>query len=144
MRFELTCNTQAQSKLANILYAKQLQKKFDTDNVPVTVIAAHPGYVDTEGFRKDPTVKTPLIGPMWAAVLALFFATPSRGAHSTVFAAASPVVRANRTLYKGAYVAPDELHGGRISKPPNAKANDAGLAEELWLTTERVVSGFNL
>ena len=35
------------SKLANILFANQLQKGFDKDNVPITAVSLHPGRILT-------------------------------------------------------------------------------------------------
>ena len=60
----LTCNTPANSKLADILYSKALQKHFDTKDVPVTVLAADPGWVLTEGVRAVPAFSTPMGLPL--------------------------------------------------------------------------------
>ena len=104
----------------------------------------HPGCVDTEGFRKDPIVTTPVIGPIWGAALGLFFSSPAKGAYSTVFAAASPVVRTHWEKYKGAYLIPDTAQGGRIATPPDPRADSMELAEELWATTEGIVADLGL
>lgn len=40
-----------QSKLANILHAKELQRRFDAENVDITVTSLHPGNVETELTR---------------------------------------------------------------------------------------------
>ena len=60
---------------------------------------------------------------------------PTRGAHTSVFAAASPTVRMQAERYRGAYLQPP----GRMGKPPHPDARSALLARELWDTTERLL-----
>ncbi|KAF1797256.1 hypothetical protein V8B55DRAFT_1576907 [Mucor lusitanicus] len=40
-----------QSKLANILHAKELQRRFDAQNVDITVVSLHPGFVESNLMR---------------------------------------------------------------------------------------------
>lgn len=40
-----------QSKLANILHAKELQRQFDAQNVDLTVVSLHPGFVESNLLR---------------------------------------------------------------------------------------------
>ena len=69
----------------------------------------------------------------WAA-----FASSTKGAHSTVFAAASPTVRSNAEEYGGMYLNADMT----IGKLPNPSADcyDEDLAKELWGTTETILT----
>ena len=140
----LTCNLPANSKLANILYAKALQKHFDTEGVPVTAIAADPGWVLTEGVRAVPTLSTPIGKLILAVISPFFFYAPPEGAHSTVFAAASPTVRADREQFKGALVVHNKARGGAVAVPLAPQGANAELAAELWNTTEEVVKGMGL
>ncbi|KAI0646449.1 NAD-P-binding protein [Trametes meyenii] len=133
-------NRYAFSKLANVLYAKQLQSKLDVKGVPITVLSLHPGAVNTEGFRKDPTMKTPIIGPIVSFILGKLFLSPTAGAYASAFAAASPIVKAEREKYKGTYLVPP----GRIDTPPAPQAESKELAEELWNTTEALVKSWDL
>ncbi|KAH9897011.1 NAD-P-binding protein [Cubamyces lactineus] len=133
-------NRYALSKLANALYAKQLQKKFDFEGALITVMALHPGAVNTEGFGKDPTMQTPLVGPLMKSLLGWFFMSPSEGAYTSALAAASPVVKAERDRYKGAWLEPP----GKLVAPPTTHAEDTELAEELWNTTETILQSFDL
>ncbi|KAI0372109.1 NAD-P-binding protein [Pilatotrama ljubarskyi] len=133
-------NRYGTSPLANVLYAKQLQKKLDFEAIPITVMSLHPGAVNTEGFRKDPITKTPILGPILLFVLGKIFLTPTEGAYASAFAAASPLVKAERDKYKGAYLVPP----GKIAKPPAPQAESKELAEELWSTTEAVLKSFDL
>ncbi len=111
---------------------KRLQKEFDALDIPITVMAVDPGTVDTPGFRSDPSLKVPIIGLIIRLWAWLTFDTPSEGAYGTVFAVASPDVRADRDKYKGAYIVPP----GLVGTPQTPQAESAELAEELWQTTE--------
>jgi len=62
--------------------------------------------------------------------------TPFYGAYTSVFAAASPKVRADPEQYKGKYLVPY----GSVEEPSeDAKRED--LAWELWQTTEDILTG---
>lgn len=43
----LLTNLPAKSKLANILWTKQLQERYDAKNIPIICISLHPGGVHT-------------------------------------------------------------------------------------------------
>uniref|UniRef100_A0A1B6DCI5 Retinol dehydrogenase 13 n=1 Tax=Clastoptera arizonana TaxID=38151 RepID=A0A1B6DCI5_9HEMI len=78
----------AQSKLANILFTKELASKLK--DTGVTVNAVHPGIVDTEitrhmGFAKS-YVATLLLKP----IIWMFIKTPLQGAQTSLYAALSP------------------------------------------------------
>ncbi|RPD65672.1 NAD-P-binding protein [Lentinus tigrinus ALCF2SS1-7] len=122
----------AKSKLAQALVAKQFQRKFDEESVPITVLSLHPGTVYTEGVSKDPNLQMPVIGPLLNFFVRKTFASPSEGAHTSVFAAASPKVKAERDKYKGAFLWPP----GKLSEPPVPEFDNTELAEEVWNTVE--------
>lgn len=78
----------SQSKLANILFTKELSKRLKNDQV--TVNAVHPGLVDTEITRHMPffnsTIGSILIRPLFW----LFIKTPKQGAQTVLHAALDP------------------------------------------------------
>jgi len=120
------------TKLANVLWTRELQKRLDTDNIPITAITLHPGSVNTFSDRLPfPRVSRWLVN--------LFFATPDRGAFTSLIAAASPAVRADPQKYKGVYLRPV----GELVEP-SEQAKDPKLAEELWRTTENYLEGIGL
>ncbi|KAI1262810.1 short-chain dehydrogenase [Xylariaceae sp. FL1019] len=114
------------SKLANILFAKQLQKTFDATNTKGIALALHPGLIKTDGVVNSlqPGKARTLDGRL----------TPAEGALTALFAATNPVVVAQRENYKGAYLVPP----GSI-EALTGDANDDDLAQELWTTSEQVV-----
>ena len=135
----------AKSKLANALFAKQLQKQFSADGVPITVMAVHPGWVYTEGVaEKEPTLSIPVLGPVLRVIYKATFKTTEEGAYSTVFSAASSAVREDRARYQGAFIMPDRKQGGVVAKPPASQAESEELAQELWSTTEEILNGLGL
>jgi len=123
------------SKLANVLFTTQLQKRLDAKDIPIIVMALNPGLVCTEGVQNDAASQLPVISHIFTLVVHTMWASPSRGALPSVFAAAAPIVRERPQLYKGAYLQPP----GQLGSPPNADALDPELANELWETTEKIL-----
>ncbi|KAI0066555.1 NAD-P-binding protein [Artomyces pyxidatus] len=115
------------TKLMNILFTRELQRRLDEDGAPISVIALHPGIVATEGAH---TVST-----WWMRIgQSMVSLTPLEGAFTTLFAATSAQVAAERGKFKGQYLMPY----GKL-QPLKGKARDAKLAQTLWATTEKVV-----
>ncbi|MFC7678453.1 SDR family oxidoreductase [Paenibacillus sp. GCM10028914] len=113
----------AQSKLANILFTKELATRLN--NSPVTVNAVHPGAVRTSlgvdrksGFGKNVY-----------RLLSPFFQTPLEGARTAIYLASSPEVETVTGEY---YIK---------CKPAktSARAADPQLAKRLWLWSEEQV-----
>ncbi|KDR78574.1 hypothetical protein GALMADRAFT_277971 [Galerina marginata CBS 339.88] len=132
-------HTYAYSKLANILHIKELQRRLDSENIVITCIAVHPGAVRTDGASGF-IASVPYIGKLFLAIAGpLFFSSWSKGAHNSVFAAASMEVRTNRDMYRGAYLTPV----GRVARPSKS-ALDERLASELCDTTEQVLKDLGI
>ncbi|TBU23764.1 NAD(P)-binding protein [Dichomitus squalens] len=125
----------SKTKLAITLYTQELQRRLDTDGVPITVMSVHPGWVYTEGFLKDPLHDIPILGWLLNFIFKLTFKTPTEGAQAPVFAAASPDVAERRDRFKGAYL----VSPGKIATPQHPQAESVVLAEELWKATEPIV-----
>lgn len=141
----------AYTKLANILHAKELQKRLDADSVPIIVTSLHPGVVwtgESSHGRKSLTtakfscnldgaqvyVKTLPLSSLWCALLRIFTIPAENGAYTSLFAAASPAVRVEPEKYKGAYLVP-----GKIGKP-SANAQNPQLAKDLWESSEKALA----
>lgn len=67
----------------------------------------------------------------------LAFAAPTKGAYSSVFAAAAPIVKAKAAEYGGAYMNGDTTLGKK-GVPSEDCWNDE-LAAELWATTKTLL-----
>jgi hypothetical protein len=118
-------------KLANVLFAKQLQRQFDHEGVNVLAISLHPGNSNTFSYL------SPFPG-ISEFLMRFMFMAPDVGAYTTVFAAASPIPQMD-ARYKGAYLRPI----ARLSEATSLACNEE-LAAELWETTEKIVAGFQI
>ncbi|KAA1474633.1 NAD-P-binding protein [Dentipellis sp. KUC8613] len=119
------------SKLMNVLFASELQRRLDVEKVPITVMSLHPGAVATEAaFAAD-------LPWFLKAYIATFAAKPLEGAYTSLFAATSARVAAEREKYKGKYLVPY----GEIGGPATPAAKDPVLAKTLWETTEKITAG---
>jgi NAD(P)-dependent dehydrogenase (short-subunit alcohol dehydrogenase family) len=114
------------SKLANVLWSNELQRRLSAEGLPIIVISLNPGSVNTFMDRVPPRYR-------WLAklIVPLFFKTWDQGAYNSVIAAASPVVRQNPDVYRAAYIQGDY---GKVKKP-SVDASNPEAATELWEVT---------
>lgn len=101
------------SKLANVLFTKELARKLEGS--AVTTYALHPGVVATDVWRRVPAPVR------W--VMKKFMVTPEQGAQSTLHCATAPELATETGRYY-------DQHGKE--KKPNRLADDASLSQELW------------
>jgi NAD(P)-dependent dehydrogenase (short-subunit alcohol dehydrogenase family) len=120
-----------QSKLANLLFAFELDRRLEAARLPMTSVAAHPGYSATNLQLTGP--------PLQRFVLSLgnrmFAQSAEMGALPTLYAATSP------DLPGGSYVGPDgpgEMRGYPTLVQPSARAKDMAAAERLWEISEKL------
>lgn len=118
----------AQSKLADLIFVLELQRRSDAGRWGVTSIAAHPGAARTNlnpngsGKNSLPGMISRLLGP-------ILFQSAAQGALPTLFAATSPEAKA------GAYYGPNRLRETRgnvaLARIP-PRATDHSAATRLW------------
>lgn len=113
-----------QSKLANILFAKELARRLTDGRTANTL---HPGVIATKLSRSMG------VGPRVALAIAapLVLKDEAQGAATQVFLATNPSVAG----VTGQYFS----HSQRAE--PEPIANDAALAARLWQESERIVAG---
>jgi NAD(P)-dependent dehydrogenase (short-subunit alcohol dehydrogenase family) len=116
------------TKLANILYASELQRRLTAAGSPITVISLHPGVVNTFSDRPPISHFKFILKPF----LYLFFDKPDKGAYNSAFAAASEEVTKQRDKYKGVYLTPV----GKVTETTDM-ARDEELQKELWDSVEK-------
>ena len=122
----------AQSKLANLLFAFELQRRSDAHGWGLSSIAAHPGYALTDLIANGPGTKG--LNYEFSRLLAMFLAhAPAAGALPILYAATSNEAR------PAGYYGPSgtfELIGppgrARISR----RARDSDVAARLWKVSE--------
>jgi WW domain-containing oxidoreductase len=108
-----------QSKLANLLFAKELAKRLPGPNQ--TANAVHPGVINT-GLQRS---MSPLLASMMKVMGPLFLKSVPEGAATEVFVATHPSVAKTR----GEYFADCNVASC------SALARDAELARKLWETS---------
>jgi NAD(P)-dependent dehydrogenase (short-subunit alcohol dehydrogenase family) len=117
-----------QSKLANLLFTYELQRRLEGTNTIAT--AAHPGGSNTELMRNLPSLVQPL-----TALARPFFQGADMGALPTLRAATDPDV------VGGQYFGPDgfaEQRGYATLVSSNAASHDVDAQKRLWTVSEEL------
>jgi NAD(P)-dependent dehydrogenase (short-subunit alcohol dehydrogenase family) len=122
----------SQSKLANLLFALELDRRLRSAGRPLISVAAHPGYSATNLQLSAP----PLLERLAMSVSNRLVAQSAEmGALPILYAAAAP------DLAAGSYVGPDgrgESRGYPTLVRPSQDAQDAATARRLWEISEKL------
>ena len=114
----------SQSKLANLLFSYELQRRLESARADVISVSCHPGVANTELLRHLPSwVK--IITP----VVRLLFNTPLQGAWPTLMAATAEHIKADD------YCGPSQRKqtaGPAVIVRSSRKARDPVLGKKLW------------
>ena len=119
-----------QSKLANLLFTLELQRRLRTDGSAVRAVAAHPGWAATN-LQSGPATNR-VLKRLSSVGNRLFAQSAEMGALPTLFAA-------TQDLPGASYVGPDrwmEQRGHPTLVGRSALASDVNLARELWTASE--------
>ncbi|XP_057628286.1 retinol dehydrogenase 14 [Chionomys nivalis] len=115
----------SRSKLANILFTRELARRLEGTNVTVNVL--HPGIVRTNLGRH---IHIPLLArPLFSLVSWAFFKSPLEGAQTSIYLASSPEVEGVSGKYFGDCKEEELL----------PKAMDESVARKLWDISEVMV-----
>jgi NAD(P)-dependent dehydrogenase (short-subunit alcohol dehydrogenase family) len=123
----------AQSKLACLLFAFELQRRSSAAGWGITSIAAHPGISRTDLLTNAPGRRSvPGLVRTW---LWFLFQPAAQGALPTLYAATAPQAT------PGAYYGPDRFNETRgyptLAKSP-VQARDTAAAARLWKVSEQL------
>ena len=113
-----------QSKLANLLFMYELDRRLTATGSPTMAVACHPGIASTELGRHMPKIFT-----MAMPLVKLVFNSPAQGAWPTLMAATSDEIEG------GDYTGPARFGetSGRAQKVSSTdRARDPELAARLW------------
>ena len=131
----------SQSKLANLMFAFELQRRLSARHSSVAVIPCHPGYAATDLQSTGVGMEggSAFFRGLYRVLNVLVAQPAAKGAWPLVLAAADPAAKA------GTYYGPTGLGGAR-GKVGEAKAAARALDEEvaakLWDKTEELVGPF--
>ena len=114
------------SKLANLYFTRELQRRLDEEGSDALAVAAHPGWAATELQRHQ----------WWVRLLNNFFAQPAgMGALPTLYAATAPDVHGSE------YFGPDgkgQMRGYPVKVQSSKRSRDMVVACRLWEVSEEM------
>ena len=120
-----------QSKLANLMFTYELQRRLAATQTPTVAVAAHPGISNTELMRHIPGSGL----PGFSALSGLVTNSPAVGSLATLRAATDPAVRG------GQYYGPSgfrELVGHPVLVQSNRQSHDTDVQQRLWSVSEEL------
>jgi NAD(P)-dependent dehydrogenase (short-subunit alcohol dehydrogenase family) len=121
----------SQSKLANLLFVLELERRLTEAGSAVRAIAVHPGYAATNLQRRTGNPIANLAGAFGNRLIAQ---SDTMGALPTLFAATADIPG-------GTYIGPDgfrHLRGHPAVNLPASQALDATTASRLWDLSEQL------
>ena len=124
----------AQSKLAMLMFALELQRRSDANGWGLTSNAAHPGYARTELIANGPGADA-VLSKISLFLRPMISHSAAAGALPTLFAATSPDAQG------GGYYGPDgygEMKGSPVPAVIGRNANDTCAARRLWDVSEHL------
>ncbi|KAF9138311.1 hypothetical protein BGX30_009295 [Mortierella sp. GBA39] len=115
----------AQSKLANLLFTYELQRRLVAAGHSTLAVASHPGWSATNALRHSSMMRS--LNPFFAQ-------SPKMGVLPTLYAATAPGVRG------GDYYGPTslELRGYPKKVVSSASSHDEAVARRLWTVSEEL------
>ncbi len=123
----------SQSKLANLLFVLELERRLTAAGSAVRAVAAHPGYAATDLQRRTGSPIANVAGALGNRLVAQ---SAAMGALPTLYAATQDVAG-------GTYIGPDgfqHLRGHPAVDTPAPRALDAGTARRLWDLSEQLTA----
>jgi NAD(P)-dependent dehydrogenase (short-subunit alcohol dehydrogenase family) len=124
--------TYGQSKLADLIFALELQRRLTAVGSPILSTSCHPGYAIT---NLQSNVSGGFNGWMMKVLAPIASQDAAHGALPTLFAATSP------TVISGGYYGPDrflEMKGHPVPVPIPKAAQDLIVAHRLWSVSEQL------
>jgi NAD(P)-dependent dehydrogenase (short-subunit alcohol dehydrogenase family) len=123
----------AQSKLANLLFTYELQRRLAVAGAPTVALAAHPGVAFTDLTRHLPAV----LQSAYPVVGGLFTQSAAMGALPTLRAATDPAAAGGEFYGPGGLA---QVKGYPVRVSPAARSRDESAQRRLWAESERLTS----
>lgn len=124
------------SKLANLLFTYELQRRLDAQGEKVLSVASHPGYAATNLQTAGAIMEGKKNRERMSLLMNRIFAQSAEmGALPTLYAATMPDVKGGQYFGPGGLV---EMRGYPKVVGSNKKSNDPELAAKLWSVSEEL------
>ena len=127
----------AQSKLADLMFAFELQRRSDQNGWGISSIAVHPGFVRTDLAAKGAGERNMRVRIM-KLVVKLMGQPATQGALPSLFAATSPEARGGHYYGPGGF---RELKGTPAEAKVPDRARDTKVAAQLWESSQTLTGG---
>jgi NAD(P)-dependent dehydrogenase (short-subunit alcohol dehydrogenase family) len=125
-----------QSKLSNLLFTYELQRRLEARRAPVIAAACHPGYAATNLQTAGPRMLGSRLRERGMDLAnRLFSQTAEMGALPLVYAAAAPGVRGSDYIGPGGFA---ESRGYPTKVRSSRRSYDTGAAGRLWEASEKL------
>ena len=123
----------SQSKLANVLFAYELQRRLSAASFTQLSVACHPGWAATNMTVGSPDENQRVLDRLFRLMSSRFAPTAAQGARPTLFAATSPDVRGGDFIGPGGRFG---VWGSPTRVRSSARSYDEDLARHLWQASE--------
>jgi NAD(P)-dependent dehydrogenase (short-subunit alcohol dehydrogenase family) len=123
------------TKLANLLFGFELQRRLERASASAISVVVHPGVSNTNLFAAGPGSSGGFIARLTPSFIALIAQSDAQGAWPTLYAATMPQIEG------GHYYGPDgfrEMRGYPIEVRAEAQAYDESLGRRLWEVSEQL------
>jgi len=122
------------SKLANVMFALELERRARGAGGKLVSIPVHPG-VSRTSIIENGMAPTGLVAAIIRVVAAVAFQSDAAGALPTLYAATAPEAKG------GEYIGPDGflgIKGSPVVETPKPQALDEAVAKRLWTVSEEL------
>jgi NAD(P)-dependent dehydrogenase (short-subunit alcohol dehydrogenase family) len=123
------------SKLANLLFGFELERRFELAGVTARSMVVHPGVSNTSLFVNGPGSGKGLVNALMPTLIGWVAQSEEQGSLPTLYGATS------REAQGGRFYGPDgfrEMKGYPVEVQPEAQAKDKALAARLWDESEKL------
>ncbi len=125
----------AQSKLANVLFAYELQRRLNAVGASMISLAVHPGVAATNLRTKLLTRETPLFHRIQGYIWEFLRQSTEMGTLPQLYAATAPNVKGGEFYAPGGFL---QLRGYPKKLRSSRKSYDEILAKQLWAISEEL------
>lgn len=124
-----------QSKLANLLFGFELERRLERARAEAISVVAHPGVANTNLFAAGPGQGGGLIAKIIPLFIALIAQSEAQGALPSLYAATVPVVRGGRFYGSNGF---RQMRGYPAEVKAETQAYDERDAARLWQISEEL------
>ena len=123
------------TKLANLLFGFELQRRLQRARAPAVSVIAHPGVSNTNLFAAGPGQGGGVVAKIVPVFIALIAQSDQQGALPSLYAATAPEVQGGRFYGCDGF---REMRGHPVEVRAEAQAYDEAMAARLWEVSEEI------